>query len=129
MNKLGDFGVFGGEDVRHVFRRLHWEHATPGVTLIVSILNHAGKPIATTAGPPLARWVAAHRGHRPPFLAGALTLAGQRAQGTRIRLYACRYAPPIKLRCACDELYARCELRGVLLLLKASKTSSRIASR
>lgn len=100
----------------------------PRFAALVRRIGLDGRPTATFAGPAFTRWVEANRVHLPPFPAGALHLIGRRVQGTRLRLYECRCAPAIKLRCARDELRVRCELCGALFALKASKTASRTSS-
>ena len=60
------------------------------------------------------------------FPAGAVNIVRRRVQGTRQRLWECQCDPPVKLRCAKDDLQVRCEICGEVFVLKAPKTPSRI---
>lgn len=98
----------------------------PRFAALARRMGLAGKPTATVAGPAFACFVDANRKSLPPFPAGALHLAERRVQGTRLRLYECHCTPVIKLRCARDDLRARCELCGAFFAIKAEKTVSRL---
>lgn len=84
-----------------------------------------GRPAATFAGSAFTRWVDEKRGRLPSFPAGALTLAGRRIQGTRLRLYECGCPRPVKIRCARDDLRATCNCCGKPFALMAGKTAAR----
>jgi hypothetical protein len=87
-----------------------------------------GKPTQCGAGGAFKAWVdqMLDEGRLPPFPAGAVSIVKRRVQGTRQRLWECECDPPVKLRCAKDDLQVRCEICMARFTLKQPKTPSRI---
>ena len=85
-----------------------------------------GQPTATTPGLAFKRWINEHRQTLPVFYPGTFSFGDRRVQGTRLRLYECSCKPPFKVRCARDDLYARCEECGGMFLQKTMKTDTRL---
>jgi hypothetical protein len=86
-----------------------------------------GKPTQAGAGAEFRAWVDAEftSGKLAPFPAGAVAIHRRKVQGTRMRLYECACDPPVKVRCARDDLRAECQECGELFELKAPKTPTR----
>jgi hypothetical protein len=87
-----------------------------------------GKPTCAGAGAEFRRWVDSEYAGKtlPPFPAGAVAIHKRKVQGTRMRLYECACEPPVKVRCARDDLHAECQECGELFELKAPKTGPRV---
>jgi hypothetical protein len=108
--------------------------ATPGdghgarFAALAKRIGLVGKPTCAGAGAEFRAWVDAEfsRQTLPPFPAGAVAIHKRKVQGTRMRLYECGCVPPVKVRCARDDLRAECQDCGEPFELKQPKTGPRV---